>query len=153
LERLLSKCPERDRDLRCQTAIELRADLKRLKRDTSSGKSAVASSSSLSSAPSSMSDALSSEPAPTLTTPSVRTNTVIPSEAPEGSELVGRNLSSSSQTISKSNKRLAVAFSALLILGLATLGAHKWLRPSSAFDPRQIEIRRLTDHSRVVDSA
>jgi serine/threonine protein kinase len=37
-EQLLSKCLEKDRELRCQTAAELRADLKRLKRDISSGK-------------------------------------------------------------------------------------------------------------------
>jgi serine/threonine protein kinase/Tol biopolymer transport system component len=36
LDELISKCLEKDRDLRCQTAAELRADLKRIKRGSSS---------------------------------------------------------------------------------------------------------------------
>ena len=41
LEEIILKALEKDRDLRCQTAAELRADLKRLQRDTTSGRAAA----------------------------------------------------------------------------------------------------------------
>jgi eukaryotic-like serine/threonine-protein kinase len=41
LEPILNKTLEKDRELRCQTAAELRADLKRLKRDTDSSRAGV----------------------------------------------------------------------------------------------------------------
>ena len=41
LERIINKALEKDRELRSQTAAELRADLRRLKRDTDSGRSAA----------------------------------------------------------------------------------------------------------------
>jgi len=46
LEEIIGKALEKDRELRYQTAAELRADLKRLKRDTDSSRVAVASTSS-----------------------------------------------------------------------------------------------------------
>ena len=42
LDRIVGKALEKDRDVRYQTASDLRADLERLKRDTSSGRSAAA---------------------------------------------------------------------------------------------------------------
>ena len=41
LEQIIKKCLEKDRNLRCQHASEIRTDLQRLKRDTESGKSAA----------------------------------------------------------------------------------------------------------------
>lgn len=45
LERIINKSLEKDRELRYQTAGELRADLKRLKRDTESGRLAISTAS------------------------------------------------------------------------------------------------------------
>jgi len=45
LEPILNKTLEKDRELRCQTAAELRADLKRLKRDTDSSRAGVSTAS------------------------------------------------------------------------------------------------------------
>src|SRR5262249_9787887 len=42
LELIIDKALEKDRDVRCQTASELRADLKRLKRDTDSSRAVAA---------------------------------------------------------------------------------------------------------------
>jgi Tol biopolymer transport system component len=42
LGEIIDKALEKDREVRCQTASELRADLKRLKRDTDSGRAATA---------------------------------------------------------------------------------------------------------------
>jgi eukaryotic-like serine/threonine-protein kinase len=41
LERVISRAMEKDRNLRCQSASEMRADLRRLKRDTDSSRSAA----------------------------------------------------------------------------------------------------------------
>ncbi len=41
MEIILNKALEKDRELRCQSAAEIRADLKRLKRDTDSSRAGV----------------------------------------------------------------------------------------------------------------
>jgi serine/threonine protein kinase/Tol biopolymer transport system component len=51
IEMILNKALEKDRDLRCQSAAELRADLKRLKRDTDSSRTSGSSTAVLAERP------------------------------------------------------------------------------------------------------
>src|SRR5262249_682317 len=129
-EQILSKCLEKDRDLRCQTAAELPADLKRLKRDTGSGKSVAASGSATALAP-----ANSPIPPPAIiSTPS----------AP----------SASAATLSlhpRVSRKPSIAGAAAVLVLLAAAGYLKWVKPSApTFDLRMVQIRKLTDHGHVV---
>lgn len=53
LERVINKALEKDREVRCQSAAEMRADLKRLKREIDSGRSAAVSVATLNTGPTS----------------------------------------------------------------------------------------------------
>jgi eukaryotic-like serine/threonine-protein kinase len=126
LDEIIGKALEKDRDLRYQSAADLRGDLKRLKRDTESGRKAAA--------------------APTSSSPSI-------SAAPIGANVSGVSptvkLSSSSAvaTAARQNK-LGVGLAAGIILVLAAgaaYGAYAWLTHSRPIPFQNITVTKVTD--------
>ncbi len=114
-ENILNKTLEKDRDLRCQFAGELRADLKRLQRKSSSG-SAVSSSAASGSSPSQLPDSGASHP----------------SQPMAGVSSSGAQALSSSGVVApaKKGRGLAVGIAALLVLAAIGFAAWRfWPRP------------------------
>jgi eukaryotic-like serine/threonine-protein kinase len=137
LERIIFKALETDRDLRYQHASEMRADLKRLKRERDSSKSGAKTL---------------QEPAPPiqseLPAPTYATNIAVAAEPP----------SSSSVLLAEARRHKLLVFGtvvALLVLIVgASFGIYKFFsRNASVIDTRNIVIRPFTDHGQAINFA
>jgi serine/threonine protein kinase/Tol biopolymer transport system component len=145
-ERIIGKALEKDRNLRYQHAADMRADLKRLQRDTSSGR--VRISDTANAVPSSNSTFAAGTSASALPTPSGSSLTPSPlathsAGAPAAAS--GSAVSTSVPAKPTSNKGLLIGIAAaLLVIAAASFGAYRLANRSTPLNLHDMEISKLT---------
>ncbi|MGB9235977.1 MAG: protein kinase, partial [Terriglobales bacterium] len=154
LEDVINKALEKDRELRYQHASDMRADLKRLRRETESGRVPHRTDETQAMVPASSASASGVFPASSgqgiAASPSAPSQTIAlsPGGAP----------SSSSVLIAEARRHKSVVFATIAVVALlliaAGFGVYKFIsRSGPAIDTRNIGIKPLTEHGQAVGFA
>jgi eukaryotic-like serine/threonine-protein kinase len=129
LERIIDKAIEKDRELRYHNASDMRTDLKRLKRDTSSGKTARASGEVSGGVPAAASGVVQSATA---------------SHGVVAAETKAR----------RSRKWMGPAvIVALLLAGVGAVGWNRFMKRPMEFNPQKMQFTKVTDSGQVGEVA
>ena len=140
LEEIINKCLEKEREIRCQSAAELRADLKRLKRDTDSNR-------------------IASQSSPSMGAPSEKATvaTGVGPGATSSARVESAAIQSSVQDVAASRQKKKMLYVTAGIAVAATIGTLAiWKHGTSTGEgvkTGNIVLRQLTEHGQAVTFA